>query len=359
MRARRTKQPKLSQQPKQKQADFEKTERWWAKLDEGDPISLEPLAKLAYPPFPLRNLPQPEPEPEPEPEQGLMTEELPVKLERNFERHPRKIMRQQHQHQQQLLQQQSRVADCVTHFDGRVLAHYLVSTLSFVHPITRRDLTLTECEQLDEYLKRYRLGRARVVQAFERKDASLQKSTMATTDLDLQAESVALLQSLFSSTRRAPIHAGRNTSTMRNARRLQAAVMSLRPTVPATEGAVVAQAEETSNAALLVRSESARDPEQPTVQSSTTVQPGDRGLMQYPTLYGSSTNQQEHRPKGSWCAPVVANDTGVMNVARDFPALSESGLPTQANKRTRTRVQQKWGKRAGSRTPLTMVDLLG
>ena len=29
-------------------------ERWWAKLHEPDPISLEPISALAYPPFELR-----------------------------------------------------------------------------------------------------------------------------------------------------------------------------------------------------------------------------------------------------------------------------------------------------------------
>ena len=58
------------------------TKRWWTKLDEDDPISLEPLAELAYPPFSLRNLPDLEPVPQ---------------------------------------QQASVVAGNVTHFDGRVL----------------------------------------------------------------------------------------------------------------------------------------------------------------------------------------------------------------------------------------------
>ena len=165
-----------------------------------------------------------------------------------------------------------------------MLAHYLASTRSFVHPITRRDLTLDECEQLDDYLKVYRLGRPRVVRAFQRKDEPEQQSSMATSDVDLQAESATLLQSLFSSARRAPIRAGRNMSAIRNARRLQAAVMNLRP---ADATAEVAEAEETATDALLVRSESARDPRRPITSASTTmVQPGEQGMMQYPTLYG-------------------------------------------------------------------------
>lgn len=318
--------------------------RWWATLDEDDPISLEPLAKLAYPPFSLRNLP--EPEPEAEQREG----DLPERLERNTECHPRKFMQAQKQ-------QHSVVADCVTHFDGRVLAHYLASTLSFVHPITRRELTLSECEELDDYLKVNHLGRPRVVQAFKRQDSPPQQRTMATSDIDLQAESAALLQSLFSSSRRAPVRAGRNMSAMRNARRLQAAVMNLRPAVTefATADEAAGQTEETTDAGLLVRSESARDPQRPTVPSSSTiVQAGDQGMMQYPTLYGRCPSQRQQHPKGSWCAPVLTSASGVVDVARDFPTLSSN----RGSSKQPTQVQQRWGKRLGPRRPLTMADLL-
>ena len=69
--------------------------KWWQRLDDAvHPISLHPLAQLHYPPYELRNGAAGEP---------------------------------------------------ATFFDGRVLAHYLVSTGNFKHPITRRDLTGKEC----------------------------------------------------------------------------------------------------------------------------------------------------------------------------------------------------------------------
>jgi hypothetical protein len=225
-----------------------------------------------------------------------------------------------------------------------------------VHPITRRDLTQSECEQLDDYLMIYRLGRPRVVQAFQRKDEPKQQSTMVTSEVDLQAESATLLQSLFSSARRAPIRTARNTSAIHNAWRLQAAVMNLRP-VDAT--AEVPEAEEAATATLLVRSESARDAQRLTVPASTTaVQPGEQGMMQYPTLCGRRPSPTEHQPKGSWCAPVLTGDEGVVDVARDFPTLAAEGAP-QNKKKTPTRMQQRWGKQRGARKPLTMADLLG
>jgi len=350
----------VKQPPQQPAAQVADATRWWATLlDEDDPISLEPLAKLAYPPFSLRNQ---APEPEPEPEQQ------PVMLERHTECHPRKASRAQQQQQQQQQQPAATASECVTHFDGRVLAHYLVSTLSFAHPITRRELSLSECEHLDAYLQANRLGRPRVVQAFKRKDeqsTTPEQSTMATSDVDLQAESAALLQSLFSSNQRAPIRAGRSTAAMRNARRLQAAVMSLRPTVAAIAAEPQSPLEEASNGGLLVRSDSARDPERPSAPtvSRTTVQAGDQGLMQYPPLYGHCPSQQEQQrqARGSWCAPVVTS-SGTVDAVRDFPTLGGASPPqaNSSNSKQLTRMQQRWGSKStvGPRKPLTMAALL-
>ena len=79
--------------------------RWWttslATLE--DPISLEPLRKLRYPPFKLPTDPS-----------------LAHTTDSDW-------------------------------FDGHILANYLVSTASFVHPISRRDITREECVALDAY----------------------------------------------------------------------------------------------------------------------------------------------------------------------------------------------------------------
>lgn len=72
---------------------------WWRTLTDSDPITLEPLKRLRYPPFELR------------------------------------------------------ASETVaTLFDGRVLATYLISTGNFVHPISRRELTREDCLALDQYL---------------------------------------------------------------------------------------------------------------------------------------------------------------------------------------------------------------
>jgi hypothetical protein len=81
--------------------------KWWQRLDDAvDPISLDPISDLNYPPFELLN--------------GGSGEQA-------------------------------------TFFDGQILAHYLVSTGNFTHPITRRDLTLKECRYAAHPLVRYKV----------------------------------------------------------------------------------------------------------------------------------------------------------------------------------------------------------
>ena len=43
-------------------------------------------------------------------------------------------------------------------FDGRLLALYFVATGVFEDPTNRRELTRSECDELDNYLRRNRLG---------------------------------------------------------------------------------------------------------------------------------------------------------------------------------------------------------
>ena len=95
-----------------------KTRGWWKRLPDDCPISLESIESLDYPPFDL-------------------------------------VMDESH----------------TTYFDGFQLAEYLVSYGSFRHPITRRDITRDECEQLDAYLREHRPGfLAGVLHAFDHQE---------------------------------------------------------------------------------------------------------------------------------------------------------------------------------------------
>jgi hypothetical protein len=126
---------------------------WWLRVDAECPISLEPLSKLTYPPFGLHNS-------APRPHTGL-------------------------------------VGGPMTYFDGRVLAHYLVSTGTFTHPISRRALTQQECEALDKYMTQHRLGCGRVLEAFKRRAEYQPDAEGNPGTLGMQAEAEALLQGLF------------------------------------------------------------------------------------------------------------------------------------------------------------------
>ena len=92
---------------------------WWHKLEEIDPISMEPLSDLRYPPLQL-----------------FVDEEGTVEQ----------------------------------WFDGRILASYLVSTGRFAHPSSRRELGPDECDKIDQYLLENNLGKAQVRQAWECRD---------------------------------------------------------------------------------------------------------------------------------------------------------------------------------------------
>lgn len=118
-------------------------------IDEGDndcdPISLEPLSTLSYPPFRLWA-----------------------------------------------------GADVWYGFDGRVLANYLVSTGVFLHPISRRPLRLADCVALDGYTRAHGLGDAHMERAFRHKEAyASENATDGAVVADLQAEASTVLSSLF------------------------------------------------------------------------------------------------------------------------------------------------------------------
>ncbi|KAL3906826.1 MAG: hypothetical protein SGPRY_010402, partial [Prymnesium sp.] len=127
--------------------------RWWAHSlsAQDDPISLEPLRTLAYPPF------------------QLLADPLLAHATNS------------------------------DWFDGKVLASYLISTGSFYHPISRRELDRGECEELDRYLREYNLGKPAVTEAFDNKEAYKQADGVPPDSrvYALRAEAEMVLHSLF------------------------------------------------------------------------------------------------------------------------------------------------------------------
>jgi len=137
--------------PKPLQHKQKRPRKWWHSLTEDDPITMEPLRKLKYPPF-----------------------EIVVKSH-EFDR-----------------------PNVTHHFDGKVLAHYIVSTGNFSNPNNRQELTREDCMRLDEYLAVNRLPKAKVVDAYDlSKMVRIESSDRGRANL-LQMEAAVVMQSLFS-----------------------------------------------------------------------------------------------------------------------------------------------------------------
>ena len=119
---------------------------WWRRLTDCDPISLEPLRRLRVPPF------------------NLATDE-----------------------------------EHACWFDGKLLANYLVSSGSFLHPISRRGLTGDDCLKLDAHLVEHRLGKACVKHAFDHVEDYKKQQSPENQVLRMQAEANAVLRSLYAS----------------------------------------------------------------------------------------------------------------------------------------------------------------
>mmetsp|Transcript_10549 Transcript_10549/g.13713 ORF Transcript_10549/g.13713 Transcript_10549/m.13713 type:complete len:850 (-) Transcript_10549:53-2602(-) len=92
-----------------------------------DPISLDPLDKLQYPPF-------------------VLVVNAPSEGEPDLIRFPK-------------TKEEAKDFDINQYhlFDGRVLAYYLVSQMQFIDPLNRRDLSTAELSHLDCYLKEHML----------------------------------------------------------------------------------------------------------------------------------------------------------------------------------------------------------
>jgi hypothetical protein len=170
-----------------------------------DPITLEPLKSLKYPPFalcadtpyiPVKVWPVP-------------VEEKDEKLETEEERRKRIIQEQwgsvpgaadsnqKDNHQPVPLSMRK-----FNLFDGRALAYYMVSQLQFIDPLNRRDLTRDELLNLDHYLKRAGFHNLNVTDTYDAKGITVSSAgaaggTAEGRALIRQQEAQQLAQSLL------------------------------------------------------------------------------------------------------------------------------------------------------------------
>jgi len=116
---------------------------WWSSLTDVDPITVEPLSELPYPPFTI------------EVNAGKSSTGETVK---------------------------------VTHyFDGKELANYIVRTGNFSNPNNRQPLNRVVCLRLDEYLTANHLPSSNVTDAFDLSKAIKIQQRINSEDGDLEA----------------------------------------------------------------------------------------------------------------------------------------------------------------------------
>jgi hypothetical protein len=168
--------------PKKKKAPNHTTEPastpskgWWGKSEEMDPITMEPISHLRYPPFELHA-----------DSGGTRQERKPGSAGDGDD---------------------SGGSNEVVHlFDGKVLAQYIVSTGTFLNPNNRHELSRETCRRLDAYLRTHRLGKPVVTEAFDlSRLANISASgSSAERQAALRREAAALLGNMFQFNRYTP-----------------------------------------------------------------------------------------------------------------------------------------------------------
>lgn len=172
-----------------------------------DPITLEPLVQLVYPPFALAAT-----EPYDVVKEWPLTR--PTKKDESAQEREERLLKEQWQavlpkEVQMVKEHDSSTPQHFNLYDGRALAYYMVSQLQFIDPLNRRDLRRDELVNLDAYLGRHGFSKtATVTEAYDAHGSTVSAAgSMAPTSMGrtvrLQEEAAHLLGALFG---------GRNTA---------------------------------------------------------------------------------------------------------------------------------------------------
>ena len=237
-------QPKTTSQqqkpPNRKAAAASAKYPWRRRIPAGsvDPITLESLKSLPYPPFalvatapydpvPVWPLPEEEEDEGKDKNREDATGGRKEPPETEQQRHER-ILRQQWGDKLQVSSETAATttaasaADAISTgdaaapnlswstrhlhlYDGRALAYYCVSQLQFIDPLNRRDLTRPELVNLDRYLRRHGFDHLNVTEAYDAKGITVSTAgaignTAAGRAAILQQEARVLLNALFGGT---------------------------------------------------------------------------------------------------------------------------------------------------------------
>ena len=230
-------QQQKSKQAKNKKKNNNKKHAWWRKQlpeDAVDPITLDPLRSLQYPPFALVGTEPYEPidwppvqqqQQKPATTNGSSKVAAAAAPKISEEERQRRILQEQwgkkvaSDDDGDDEKEQANNTDTkkeppannnnttssdrhVNLFDGRALAYYMVSQLQFIDPLNRRDLTRDELVHLDRYLRRHNFLDLNVTEAYDAKGITLSTAgatahTAAGRARMLQDEARVLLNALF------------------------------------------------------------------------------------------------------------------------------------------------------------------
>ncbi|KAL7452170.1 hypothetical protein ACHAWC_003889, partial [Mediolabrus comicus] len=179
------KKKKRSRNRKPKQRKDQKQYPWKKFIPDGaeDPISLDPLEDLSYPPFALV-VDEPyvpifpgmwPPQEGEEDNEDIIGNDVEDEADRELqilkEQWGDKAIVQKKNEPTKQTDSDSLATSIrgrrFNLFDGRALANYVVSELQFIDPFNRRDLTRPELQALDAYLAVHKLGAAGVVEAYD------------------------------------------------------------------------------------------------------------------------------------------------------------------------------------------------
>ena len=192
---------------------------WRAQIPEHavDPITLDPLDQLPYPPFALAAHEPYDPVSEwpiPDDNQQQQQQQQSDGPEEDEARRQQRILQEQWGKSLNLDDKSNQGSDDTNEaalapkdrhynlYDGRALAYYMVSQLQFIDPLNRRDVTRDELVNLDHYLRRHGFTNLNVTEAYDVKGVTLSTAgaaahTAAGRAQLLQQEAGVLLSALF------------------------------------------------------------------------------------------------------------------------------------------------------------------
>ncbi|KAL3910431.1 MAG: hypothetical protein SGILL_007692, partial [Bacillariaceae sp.] len=139
-------------------------------------------------------------------------------------------------------------------FDGRALAYYMVSQLQFIDPLNRRDLTRPELVNLDEYLARHGHTDLKVTEAYDAKGITISSAGAAASTAQgradiMQQTAQQLLNSLFSGQSVTSGRATDNSNARSNNRQQETPSFSLQEQYAAMQRQEQARAQQRHDAA--------------------------------------------------------------------------------------------------------------